>query len=533
MRRLLLLIAVLLTILIGCQQEPTGPADKVQPEVRTGGAYRAALPWSPRTLDPAFSTDIYSVTLIQQIFDGLVQFDQNLNVVPALATSWKVSSDGLVYTFNLRSNASFHNGRQVTAEDFVYSFTRILDPKEESSALNFFQRVKGAAAYRNGESKEVVGLRAIDAYTLEITISEPFAPFLSVLAMSDGKVVPREEVGRLGKKFGLNPVGTGPFRLKSWEGNRIVLSANPDYHEGRPHLDRVVYTIYAGAQRQKILEDFLADRLEEAAVFGADREEMAQTTVYQFVRKPSLSLQFYGMNCSSAPLTDKRVRQALSWAINKEEIIRKVFKDQFIPAETILPPGMAGYTPENAAYGYDPERAKELLAKAGYGPAKKLSFTLLSASKSNVAQKELAMVAADLAAVGVELQIKYETDWPAFEAILNSGRFQLYRYFWSADIPDPDDFLNVICGSDSLYNFMRYSNPKVDRLLSQALMESDIIERVRLYREAEGMILEDAPMIPFMYWVFESVFHPYVKGLEISALGSPYIPLKKIWLDKQ
>jgi len=120
------------------------------------------------------------------------------------------------------------------------------------------------------------------------------------------------------------------------------------------------------------------------------------------------------------------------------------------------------------------------------------------------------MVAAHLAAVGVELQIKYETDWPTFEATLNSGRFQLYRYFWSADIPDPDNFLNV--------------------LFSQALVETDIIKRVRLYREAEGMILEDAPMIPFMYWVF---VQPYVKGLEISALGSPYIPLKKIWLDKQ
>ena len=534
MRRLLLLIGVLLTILIGCQQEPTGPADKVQPEVRAGGAYRAALPWSPRTLDPAFSTDIYSVTLIQQIFDGLVQFDQNLNVVPALATSWKVSSDGLVYTFNLRSNAAFHNGRQVTAEDFVYSFTRILDPKEESSALSFFQRVKGAAAYRNGESNEVEGLRAIDAYTLEITINEPFAPFLSVLAMISSKVVPREEIERLGKKFGYHPVGTGAFQLESFEEDRIILGANQDYFGGRPYLDRVVYNIYAGAQRQKILQEFLADRLEEAAVFGADRDEMAQTTVYQFVRKPSLSLQFYGMNCTSASLKDKRVRQALGWAINKEEIIREVFKDQFIPAETILPPGMTGYTPENAAYGYDPEKAKELLVKAGYGPSqKKLSLTLLSASKSNVAQKELAMVAAYLAAVGVELQIKYETDWPTFEATLNSGKFQLYRYFWSADIPDPDNFLNVLCGSDSLYNFMRYSNPKVDRLLSQALVETDIIERVRLYREAESMILEDAPMIPFMYWVFESVFQPYVKGLEISALGSPYIPLKRIWLDKK
>jgi peptide/nickel transport system substrate-binding protein/oligopeptide transport system substrate-binding protein len=534
MRRLLVSLTVILSCIISCQQEPTGPPEKVQPEVRTGGVYRAALPWSPRTLDPAFSTDIYSVTLIQQIFDGLVQFDQNLNVVPALATSWRVSSDGLVYTFHLRSNANFHNGRQVTAEDFIYSFTRILDPKEESSALSFFQRVRGAAAYRNGESNAVVGLRAIDAHTLEITINEPFAPFLSVLAMISSKVVPREEIERLGKKFGSHPVGTGPFRLESFEEDRIILGANPDYFGGRPYLDRVLYTIYAGAQRQKILQEFLADRLEEAAEFGADREEMAQTTVYQFVRKPSLSLQFYGMNCTSDPLKDKRVRQALSWAINKEEIIREVFKDQFIPAATILPPGMTGYTPENAAYGYDRERAKELLAKAGYGPSqKKLSLTLLSASKSNVAQKELAMVAEDLAAVGVELQIKYETDWPTFEATLTSGRFQWYRYFWSADIPDPDNFLNVICGSDSLYNFMRYSNPKVDRLLSQALVETDIIKRVRLYREAEGMILEDAPMIPFMYWVFESVFQPYVKGLEISALGSPYIPLKKIWLDKQ
>ena len=534
MRRLLLLFAILLSTILSCQQEPSGPSEQAKPEIKTGGVYRVPLPWSPANLDPPFTTDIYSVTLIQQIFDGLVQFDQSLNIAPNLATSWTVSGDQLTYTFTLRKDARFHNGRFVKADDFVYSFTRILDPGEQAGALSFFKKVKGASSYRNGKNKQVEGFKALGAHTLEITLSEPFAPFLSVLAMSDGKVVPREEVERLGKKFGLNPVGTGPFRLESWEGDRIVLRANPDYHEGPPHLDRVVYTIYAGAQRQKILQEFLANRLEEAAVFGADREEMAKTTVYQFVRKPSLSLQFYGMNCTSALLKDKRVRQALGWAINKEEIIREVFKDQFIPAETILPPGMTGYTPENAAYGYNPKRAKELLAKAGYGPSqKKLSLTLLSASKSNVAQKELAMVAADLAAVGVELQIKYETDWPTFEATLNSGKFQLYRYFWSADIPDPDNFLNVICGSDSLYNFMRYSNPRVDRLLTKALVETDIIKRVRLYREAEGMILEDAPMIPFMYWVFESVFQPYVKGLEISALGSPYIPLKKIWLDKQ
>jgi len=533
MKRLLVPLALALSLIIGCQQEPTGEHKKVKPEPRNGGVYHAALPWSPRTLDPAYSTDIYSITLIEQIFDGLVQFDRELNVVPALATSWKVSPDGLVYTFNLRSDARFHNGRQVTANDFVYSFTRILDPKEESSALGFFERVEGASAYRKGESDKVAGLRALDAHTLEITIDEPFAAFLSVLAMFNSKVVAREEVERWGKDFGRHPVGTGPFSLTSWEGNQIVLTANPRYYEGRPYLDRVVYTIYAGAQRQKILHDFLEGRLEEAAVFGADRQEMAQTHVYQFVRKPSLSLQFYGMNCASPPLKDRRVRQALSWAIDKDKIVREVFKDQFIPARTILPPGMTGYTPENRAYGYDPQRSRALLAEAGYGPSqKKLSLILLSASKSSVAQRELAMVAADFADVGVELQIQYETDWPTFEAALKSKGLQMYRYFWSADIPDPDNFLNVLCGSKSVYNFMRYSNPRVDNLLSRALVERDIIQRVRLYRQAESLILEDAPMIPFMYWVFEAVFQPYVKGLEISSLGQPYIPLKKIWLDR-
>jgi ABC-type transport system substrate-binding protein len=533
MKRLLVPLALTLSLIIGCQQEPTGEHKKVKPEPRNGGVYHAPLPWSPRTLDPAYSTDIYSITLIQQIFDGLVQFDQNLNVVPALATSWKVSADGLVYTFNLRPDASFHNGRRVTAEDFVYSFTRILDPKKESSALGFFERVKGASAYRKGKSTEVTGLRALDAHTLEITIDEPFAAFLSVLAMFNSKVVPREEVERWGKNFGFNPVGTGPFRLESFGKDRIVLEANLDYFEGRPYLDRVVYTIYAGAQYDKIYHDFVAGRLEEAAVFGPNRDKLVSTTEYQFYRKPTLSLQFYGMNCLNKTLKEKKVRQALNYAVDKEKIVREVYKNQFLPAPTILPPGMPGYSPENGAYAYDPDKAKALLNEAGYGPSgNRLSLTVLSASRSHAAQREMALIAEDLAAVGVRLQIQYETDWPTFEAALSDDDLQLYRYAWTADIPDPDNFLNILFGSKSAYNFMRYSNPRVDSLLSQALVERDILTRVKLYREAERIVLADAPMIPWIYLTFESVFQPYVKGLEISALGGPYIPLKKIWLAK-
>ena len=533
MRRLLLVFVLGLILTIGCQQEAAEHPQQAEPQVRRGGTYRTALPWSPRNLDPAFSTDIYSVTLIQQIFDGLVQFDQNLNVIPALATNWQVSTDGLVYTFNLRQDARFHNGRLVTAGAFVYSFIRILDPAERASALSFFEKIKGASAYRSGKSSEVEGLKALNASTLEITLEEPFAPFLPVLAMKSSKVVPQEEVERWGKDFGHHPVGTGPFRLESWEGNQIKLAANPDYYEGRPHLEHAVYTIYTGSQNEKIFKDFRAGLLEDALVFGANREEMAATTEYQFFRKPTLSLLFYGMNCTNTPLEEKRVRQALNYAINKEKIVHKYVKDQFIPASTILPPGMPAYSPENAFYNYDAQKAKSLLAEAGYGSSqKKLSLTILSASKSQLAQEELALVSGDLAAVGVELTVRYETDWPTYEALLGSGEVQLYRYAWSADIPDPDNFLNILFASTSRYNFMRYSNPEVDQLLSQALLETDIFKRVRLYREAERIILADAPMIPWLYLTYESVFQPYVKGLEISALGRPYIPLKEIWLDK-
>jgi ABC-type transport system substrate-binding protein len=440
--------------------------------------------------------------------------------------------DGLTYTFALRRDATFHHGRPVTAEDFVYSFSRILDPKERADALSFFAKIEGADGYLQGRSPQVGGLRALDSSTLQITLKEPFAPFLAVLAMKSSKVVPREEVARWGKEFGHHPVGTGPFRFESWSGNQIVLTGNPNYFEGPPCLDKLIYTIYPGAQNEKIAEDFRAGALEETPVYGATLEELSAKLKYKLFRKPSLSLLFYGMNCRSGPLRDPMVRQAITYAVNKERVVHEVYKDRFVLAKTILPPGMPGYAPENAAHEYDPQKAKALLGKAGYGASqKKLTVTLLSASKSNVAQQELAMVASDLAAVGVELRIQYQTDWPTFEASLSQKGLQMYRYAWFADIPDPDNFLNILCGSKSSYNFMRYSNPEVDRRLSQALAETDMLKRVKLYREAERLILPDAPMVPLMYLTFESAFQPYVKGLEISSLGQPYIPLKRIWLD--
>lgn len=533
MKRLFLLVGIWSILTIACQQEPPGKPESVQSPPRLGGIYRAALPFRPQLLDPAFSTDIYSVTLMQQIFDGLVQFDRNLNVIPALATTWKVSNDGLRYTFTIRQDASFHNGRRVTANDFVYSFTRILDPKEESSALGFFEKVKGAVTYRSGKSKEILGLKARDSHTLEITLEEPFAPFLAVLAMKYSKAVPREEVERWGKEFGYHPVGTGPFRLESFESDRIVLSANRDYYEGPPYLERVVYSVYPGAQNEKMAEEFLTELLEEAPVYAEFREQLSGKETYKLLRKPTLSLLFYGMNCRIEPLSNPLVRQAINYAINKHQIVGEVYKDQFVVADTLLPPGMPGYFPENASLAHDAQKARELLEKAGYSSARPLpALTILSASHSRLAQKEFALLQADLEAVGITLNVIYQTDWPAFETQLRQGKFMLYRYAWFADIPDPDNFLGALCSSASSDNFMGYKNPRVDTLFTQALTEVDPLKRAALYREAETIVLREAPMVPLLYLTFESAFQAYVKGLEISALGSHYIPLKKVWLEE-
>ena len=193
---------------------------------RYGGTYRKPLLNEPPTLDPALTTDVYASAIIQQLFDGLVQFDAQLNVVPSIAKSWQASYDGLMWTFHLRPGVKFHHGRDVKAEDFVYSFTRILAPETRSPHFGLFERIQGAKQFRAGEIDHVTGLHAPDDRTLQITLSQPYAPFITVLGMAQAQVVPREEVQRLGEHFGRQPVGTGPFRFGQWKpGQEIILHA--------------------------------------------------------------------------------------------------------------------------------------------------------------------------------------------------------------------------------------------------------------------------------------------------------------------
>src|SRR5215471_19228454 len=472
---------------------------------RFGGVYRCPLTGNPASLDPAYATDIYAYTIVNQIFDGLVRFD---------------------------------NGREVTAEDFVYSFTRLLDPAVRSPVTDFFKYIRGVEAFQAGKTSQVEGLQAPHRYTLQIALQEPYAPFLSALAMSNAKVVPREEVEKLGKQFGQHPVGSGPFAFVRWEQrHEIVLQAYDFYYEGRPFLDQIVFKISPDQQFEADFAAFLKGELEETVVPNAQGEQIRKNLHYRpytYLAKPLLHLLYIGLNTQKAPFTDRKVRQAFNYAINKKAIVQEIRKGvESIPAQGILPPGMPGYDPDRVGYYYSPRRAKQLLAEAGYPGGKGIPvLELWFSSKEDTARAELEAYREDLAALGIRVNIHQALDWPTFQTILAERQPAMFRLAWYSDIPDPDNFFYPLLFSQSKLNRTLYQNPQVDRLLEEARSKTDYQQRIRLYRQIEQLVLDDAPWISQHHSAFEYLYQPYVQGIEINALGAHYIPMKKVWLER-
>ena len=506
------------------------------PGAKFGGVYHRMLPNNPRTLDPALIVgDVYARYVTTQLFDGLVQFDAFLNPIPAIAEFWEASRDGRTWTFSLRHGIKFHNGREVTAGDFVYSFTRLLDPKKPGPLTDFLRRIKGASDFMQETSQSVEGLKMVDRYTLQIALDEPFAPLLAVLGMANAAVVPREEVEGKEDHFGRAPVGTGPFKLVQWEPDKeIVLEANDRYYEGRPFLDTVIFKI--GGTYEEMFAEFLKGELEETLIPSGKTEESRNDPryrQYQRFRKPTLSLLYIGFNTQLKPFDDVRVRRAFKYAVNKERIVREINKMGSIPANGVLPPGMPGHDPDLKMYYYDPDKAKQLLAEAGYPSGAGFPVVQLwASSKAESTPAELEAYQEYLAKIGVKVEIHYEPDWPIYVRMLDQGKLPMFRLSWSAVIPDPDDFLSRQLHSGAPNNWSFYRNPEVDHLLEQAREEFDYTRRIALYRDVERIVMEDAPWITQHYHVFERLYQPYVNGVEISFLGDWAIPMKKIWLKK-
>jgi peptide/nickel transport system substrate-binding protein/oligopeptide transport system substrate-binding protein len=512
-------------------REQSSPVSREPP---TGGIYRRPLGNDPASLDPAQITDYYAVAVANQIFDSLVEFDAHLNVVPALAQSWSSSRDGIVWTFNLRKAVQFHNSREMTAEDVVYSLSRILDPAVRSPRSWFLNKVKGAPAFQDGSTRELEGIKAVDRYTVQITLSEPFTPFISILGLPHTSVVPKEEVERLDADFATSPVGTGPFRFVRWErAQEITIAANDSYFRGRPAVDGVRFRIFPGNAVSSMLTAFEQGELEESPIPPERREEFLKSNAYKVIRKPVLNILLFGFNLERPPFNQREVRQAFNYAVDKMRMNQEIQGNRYVVARGILPPGMPGYNPEVQGYGYDPDKAKELLARARHSSGKEPApVTIGSTLKAREIRRECEAVQQYLRNIGVQAELGEFEDWPAFRRALEQGETQIFRYAWYADYPDPDNFLYPLFHSQSDNNYFRYRNPIVDGLLDEARREADDLRRVKLYREAEQLILNDAPGVMFLHRTYEELFQPYVEGIEASPLGDPYVPLRKVRLQQ-
>jgi oligopeptide transport system substrate-binding protein len=490
----------------------------------------------PPTLDPALTQDATSATYIVEIFSGLVTLNQDLEVVPDLADSWELSDDGTIYTFHLRHDVKFHDGKPVTAHDFKYSIERACDPATGSVVADtYLGDIVGAQAKLRGQAAEVAGVVVVDDHTLKITIDSPKVYFLSKLTYPIAFVVDQENVeGRL-QPWTDKPNGTGPFRLAEYElGLRIVLERNEAYYGiPKPALEQVNFVL-AGGSAMTMYE---TGELDAVPVGLADIERVLDPSnplnEELSITLPTLSIFYIGFNVQEPPFDDPKVRQAFNYAIDKDKYVEVVWKKMQLKADGIIPPGMPGHNENLQGYPYDPEKARQLLAESKYGEASNLPEITLNVSGVGgaVARQVSAIVEMYKQNLGVDIAIQ-QTEWATYLWDLRAHRYQMFGLTagWIADYPDPQNFLDVLFHSESRNNDSAYSNPEVDRLLEEARGEQDPEKRMELYQQAEVVILEDAPVVPLThdaeYWLTK----PYVEGMIYPPVIIPklkYVSISK------
>ncbi|OCL27555.1 peptide ABC transporter substrate-binding protein [Orenia metallireducens] len=543
---ILLVLALMAFIIVGCGGNQEGKvkndkqaiAENISEQDKYGGTFQGRLSSDPATLDPAHSTDNQSSRIIYNIFDGLVQFNKDLEVVPAIAKDWKVSEDGLKWTFHLKEGVKFHNGREVKASDVVYSFTRILDPKTKSERTWLFDSIKGAKDFQEGKASNVEGLKAIDEYTVEITLAESFTPFLSVLAMDSAAIVPKEAVEKYGENFAQHPVGAGPFKFVEWQhDNKVVLEKNEEYYvEGRPYLDKAVYRVIL--EGQSALAEYeqgnIYHMVDDDIPSGQIKRVLNPNGEFNndLIKIPRLVTYYFGFNTQKAPFNNKKVRQALNYAVNKNIIAEVVKNGTVKAAHGILPPGMPGYNPNLEGYPYNIEKAKELLAEAGYPDGLPGTYELAyntSKAHQNVAEA----VQANLKQIGVNVEL-INMDWGTYIDKVDNGGTEIFRLSWGADYPDPDNFLYVLFHSKNAGpggNGAFYKNPEVDRMLDKARSMESGKDRIALYQKIEKQIVEDAPWIPIYYYTTIALVKPFVNNYHLT--GQNPLPLTNVWLNPE
>lgn len=489
------------------------------------------------SLDPAFAKNQAVMWPVHQLFNTLVEVDSSLNIVPSLAKTWEVNSDATIYTFHIRTDVYFHDdaafpegkGRKLTAQDVVYSFKRIIDPRTASSGAWIF----------NNRIDPSNGFIAIDDSTFRLQLLRPFHPVLGILTMQYCSIVPREAIEKYGKDFRSHPIGTGPFQFGYWdEGQALVLHKNKNYWErdesGRqlPYLDAVKVSFLDNKAteflefrqgRLSFINDIDPSFKDEVLTKNARlRTEWEGKVVFQ--KNPVLNTEYFGIlmddenpDLKNSPLKSRAVRRAINFGIDREKLIMYMRNSVGRPAVAgMVPYGLPSLNAETVrGYHYHPDSSKRLLASAGVNgntPAVKL---ITIPTYEDIAT----FVARQLQDIGLKVQVEVVQKSLLLEQTAKRQAL-FFRASWIGDYPDAENYMAMFYSKNPAPpNYTGYNNPAFDRLYERALQENNDSIRYRLYREMDQMVIDDAPVVPIYYDEAVHFLQPDVKGYQQNALN--------------
>ncbi len=479
------------------------PADVQGSTKAVDGGTFLRLGVDPPTLDPHLNTDASSALYAVEIFGGLMTIDQKIAIVGDLAEGWDVSPDGTTTTFRLRPEATFHNGRPVTATDVKWSLERAADPITESfNAAVFLSDIVGVDDKLTGLANNISGVEIINDHTITITTDAPKAYFLSKLTYPVSFVLDRENVA-IGPSWILEPNGTGPFKMTEYRPGEVLrLTRFDDYHLEPAKLDEVEFLLSGGNSMLMYENDEIHVTGIGLSLLQGVRDPSNPLSSEVVTALPQFDVDYFGLNTTEPPFDDIKVRQAFNYAIDRQTLATTLLQDLVVPAAGILPPGFPGYNPDLVGYNYDPDKARQLIQESKYGDTGELpriTLTVPGSFGAAISPSIEAMLAMWEENLGVEISI-LQTEWAIYLQDLHQNRFQMFGGLgWIADYPDPENFLDVLFHSESTNNQSEYTNRQLDRLLELARVEQDEAVRFDLYHQSEEIIVDDAPWIPLWH----------------------------------
>ncbi|MDD3626097.1 MAG: ABC transporter substrate-binding protein [bacterium] len=478
---------------------------------------------SALTFDPGFVTDSATNIIVKNLGDGLVDFSSGTEIIPSIARGWDVSEDGLEWTFYLRDNVFFHNGKSLTSRDVRFSFERLFDRRNDAYNWTFFSILEGCDYFRKGVIEYIKGIEIIDKYTIKFKLKRPYIPFLSNLATIAGLIVCREIENPVKKEDALKPLPmTGPFIVREIkENNDLILEANHDYFLGRPYFDEVHITVIRDSEEAE--RRFNEGEIDIFIPQSADFDKYLEDEKYRdsIVSTPSLDIKYLGFNTESeTPFRYKEVRQACYHAINIPELVSKLLGKHAIPAKGVLPPGVKGYNKNLENYNYNLDKAKELLTRVRYSGGLPGTYPLYCSNRDiEIAKAE--MIKGYLEQIGIDLEI-VKLPWKDLIERCNEGSIVLFLMGWISDNGDPDNFFYPLfhssnCGVHGNYTF--FTNTEVDKVIENAMQIKNTTKRIEQYQKVEEMILSYAPAVFLHHQVDYLIANPKIRNANLHPLG--------------